>query len=94
MILKPRFHYLKYPEGHSRVDEKRAEAYTVSIHASLPETHLCEGHMTDNRRAMVLGAHLGDDSLPKEWVLELKRGADIMRLLQQVEGWREALHVE
>jgi ADP-ribosylglycohydrolase len=43
---------------------------------------------------MVLGAHLGDDSLPKEWVSELKRGADIMRLLQQVEGWREALHVE
>ncbi|HYQ59656.1 MAG TPA: ADP-ribosylglycohydrolase family protein, partial [Desulfatiglandales bacterium] len=35
---------------------------------------------------MVLGAHLGDNSLPKEWVSELKRGADILRLLQQIEG--------
>jgi ADP-ribosylglycohydrolase len=35
---------------------------------------------------MVLGAYLGDNSLPKEWVSELKRGADILRLLQQIEG--------
>jgi ADP-ribosylglycohydrolase len=35
---------------------------------------------------MVLGAHLGDNSLPKEWFSELKRGADILRLLQQIEG--------
>ena len=35
---------------------------------------------------MVLGAHLGDQGLPKEWVSELKRGADIFRLLQQIEG--------
>jgi hypothetical protein len=35
---------------------------------------------------MVLGAHLGDRGLPKEWVSELKRGADIMRLLEQTGG--------
>jgi ADP-ribosylglycohydrolase len=35
---------------------------------------------------MVLGAYLGDNSLPKEWVSELKRGADIKGLLQQIEG--------
>jgi ADP-ribosylglycohydrolase len=34
---------------------------------------------------MVLGAYLGDRGLPKEWVSELKRGADILRLLQQIE---------
>ena len=43
---------------------------------------------------MVLGAHLGDSGLPKEWVSELKRGADILRLLKQIEGSRKALHVE
>ena len=35
---------------------------------------------------MVLGACLGESSLPKDWVSELKRGADISRLLQQIEG--------
>jgi ADP-ribosylglycohydrolase len=35
---------------------------------------------------MVLGAYLGDKGLPQEWVSELKRGADILRLLQQIEG--------
>ena len=35
---------------------------------------------------MVLGAYLGDKGLPKEWVSELKRGADILRLLKQIEG--------
>jgi len=34
---------------------------------------------------MVLGAHLGDKGLPKEWISEIKRGADILRLLQQIE---------
>jgi len=35
---------------------------------------------------MVLGAHQGDKGLPKEWVSGLKRRADILRLLQQIEG--------
>ncbi len=35
---------------------------------------------------MVLGAHLGDQTLPKEWVSGLKRGADISRLLQHIDG--------
>lgn len=35
---------------------------------------------------MVLGAHLGDKGLPKEWVSGLRRGADILRLLKQLEG--------
>ncbi len=35
---------------------------------------------------MVLGAHLGDKSLPKEWVSGLKRGSDISRLLEQIDG--------
>jgi len=35
---------------------------------------------------MVLGAHLGDRGLPKEWVSGLKRGSDILRLLEQIEG--------
>jgi len=35
---------------------------------------------------MVLGAHLGDKGLPKEWVSGLKRGADILKLLEQIEG--------
>jgi ADP-ribosylglycohydrolase len=35
---------------------------------------------------MVLGAHLGDRGLPKEWVSGLKRGSDIFRLLEQIEG--------
>lgn len=34
---------------------------------------------------MVLGAYLGDNSLPKEWVSELKRGADILRLLEKTD---------
>ena len=35
---------------------------------------------------MVLGAHVGDQGLPKEWVAGLKRGADLLRLLGQIEG--------
>lgn len=35
---------------------------------------------------MVLGAHLGDKGLPKEWVSGLKRGSDILRLLEQIDG--------
>jgi ADP-ribosylglycohydrolase len=35
---------------------------------------------------MVLGAHLGDKGLPKEWVSRLRRGADILKLLEQIEG--------
>ena len=35
---------------------------------------------------MVLGAHLGDKGLPKEWVSGLKRGNDILRLLEQIDG--------
>ncbi len=35
---------------------------------------------------MVLGAHLGDKGLPKEWVSGLKRGTDILRLLEQIDG--------
>jgi len=35
---------------------------------------------------MVLGAHLGDKGLPKEWVSGLKKGNDIMRLLDQIDG--------
>jgi len=35
---------------------------------------------------MVLGAHLGDKGLPKEWVSGLKRGNDIFRLLDQIDG--------
>ena len=34
---------------------------------------------------MVLGAHLGDKGLPKEWVSGLRRGADILKLLEQIE---------
>jgi ADP-ribosylglycohydrolase len=34
---------------------------------------------------MVLGAYLGDRGLPHEWVSEIKRGADISRLLKQIE---------
>lgn len=34
---------------------------------------------------MVLGAHLGDQALPKPWVSELKRGSEILRLLEQIE---------
>jgi len=33
---------------------------------------------------MVLGAHRGDQDLPKQWVSELKRGGDILRLLDQI----------
>ena len=35
---------------------------------------------------MVLGAHLGDKGLPKEWVSGLQRGNDILRLLEQIDG--------
>jgi ADP-ribosylglycohydrolase len=35
---------------------------------------------------MVLGAHLGDKALPKEWVSGVKRGNDILRLLEQIDG--------
>ena len=35
---------------------------------------------------MVLGAYLGDKDLPREWVSGLKKGADILRLLEQIEG--------
>jgi ADP-ribosylglycohydrolase len=35
---------------------------------------------------MVLGAHLGDKSLPEEWVSGLKKGNDIIKLLDQIEG--------
>ena len=35
---------------------------------------------------MVLGAHLGDRGLPKEWVSEMRRGKEILRLLEQIEG--------
>jgi ADP-ribosylglycohydrolase len=35
---------------------------------------------------MVLGAHLGDKGLPKEWISEMRRGKEILRLLQQIEG--------
>ena len=35
---------------------------------------------------MVLGAHLGETSLPREWVSGLKRGTDILRLLEQIDG--------
>ena len=35
---------------------------------------------------MVLGAHLGDNGLPREWVSGLKRGNDILRLLEQIDG--------
>jgi ADP-ribosylglycohydrolase len=35
---------------------------------------------------MVLGAHLGDKGLPREWVSGLKRGADISRLLDRIDG--------
>ena len=34
---------------------------------------------------MVLGAHLGDKGLPKGWVSGLRRGADILKLLEQIE---------
>ena len=34
---------------------------------------------------MVLGAHRGDQGLPKDWVSGLKRGGDILRLLDQIE---------
>jgi ADP-ribosylglycohydrolase len=33
---------------------------------------------------MVLGAHLGDKHLPQEWVLSLKKGKDILRLLDEI----------
>ena len=33
---------------------------------------------------MVLGAHLGAESLPREWVSNLKRGAQITRMLQDI----------
>ncbi len=33
---------------------------------------------------MVLGAHLGEKHLPQEWVLSLKRGKDIVRLLDMI----------
>lgn len=33
---------------------------------------------------MVLGAHLGDEALPKEWVSDLKRRAGIFKLLDQL----------
>ena len=35
---------------------------------------------------MVLGAHLGDRGLPQEWVSEMRRGKEILRLLEQIEG--------
>jgi ADP-ribosylglycohydrolase len=35
---------------------------------------------------MVLGAHLGEESLPEEWVSGLKKGNDIRRLLDQIDG--------
>ena len=34
---------------------------------------------------MVLGAHLGDKGLPKEWVSGLKRAAHILKLLEQLD---------
>ena len=34
---------------------------------------------------MVLGAHLGDQDLPGEWVLGLQRGSEILRLLEQID---------
>lgn len=34
---------------------------------------------------MVLGAHRGDQDLPKQWVSGLKRGSDILKLLDQIE---------
>jgi ADP-ribosylglycohydrolase len=43
---------------------------------------------------MVLGAHLGATGLPKEWISGLTGGKDILRLLQELEAWREALHVD
>jgi ADP-ribosylglycohydrolase len=35
---------------------------------------------------MVLGAYLGNGSLPKEWGSGLKRESDILKLLKQIEG--------
>jgi ADP-ribosylglycohydrolase len=35
---------------------------------------------------MVLGAHLGDQGLVKEWVSDLKRGPHILKLLEQLGG--------
>jgi ADP-ribosylglycohydrolase len=33
---------------------------------------------------MILGAHLGREELPEEWVTELRQGAEIKNLLQQI----------
>ena len=35
---------------------------------------------------MVLGAHLGDQGLVRKWVSDLKRGPDILKLLEQLGG--------
>ena len=36
--------------------------------------------------AMVLGAHPAGDPLPANWVSEIKRGSEISRLLEQIDG--------
>lgn len=33
---------------------------------------------------MVLGAHLGDESIPEEWISGLKKGQDILTLLEKI----------
>jgi ADP-ribosylglycohydrolase len=33
---------------------------------------------------MILGAHLGQENLPEEWLTDLKKGEEIKRLLSQI----------
>jgi ADP-ribosylglycohydrolase len=62
--------------------------YEKDLKEALVQTVMAGGDSAARGLAvgMVLGAHLGDEGLPKEWVSGLKRGDDIIRLLDQIDG--------
>jgi ADP-ribosylglycohydrolase len=62
--------------------------YEKDLKEALVQTVMAGGDSAARGLAvgMVLGAHLGDAGLPKEWVSGLKKGDDIIRLLDQIDG--------
>jgi ADP-ribosylglycohydrolase len=62
--------------------------YEKNLKEALVQTVMAGGDSAARGLAvgMVLGAHLGDEGLPKEWVSGLKKEDDIIRLLDQIDG--------
>jgi hypothetical protein len=40
--------------------------------------------MKGNEKAIVLGAHLGEESLPREWLSSMKKKQEILKLFKTI----------